>query len=226
MHLRVAAERLGERYAVPVTTRPPIGRLSRDHPQADLDPRPAQEAVRRPRPVRRRGAGDQAAAARLRLQVRGQDHRRRGAAQLHPVGGGGRHRRAQARAARLPGGRSRTWRWSTARITRSNSSDMAFRTAGRIGIVEGLPQCQPVLLEPIHHGRDRLPERGDREDERHPVGPARPDPRLRHARGLERLGRGARADGGSRRSATSSSRCARPPPASAASPSSSTTWPS
>ncbi len=31
-----------------------------------------------------------------------------------------------------------------------NSSDMAFRTAGRIGITEGLPQCQPVLLEPIH----------------------------------------------------------------------------
>ena len=30
-----------------------------------------------------------------------------------------------------------------------NSSDMAFRTAGRIGIIEGLPQCQPVLLEPI-----------------------------------------------------------------------------
>jgi elongation factor G len=31
-----------------------------------------------------------------------------------------------------------------------DSSDMAFRTAGRIGIVEGLPQCNPVLLEPIH----------------------------------------------------------------------------
>jgi elongation factor G len=31
-----------------------------------------------------------------------------------------------------------------------DSSDMAFRTAGRLGIVEGLPQCQPVLLEPIH----------------------------------------------------------------------------
>ncbi|MFZ3310257.1 MAG: elongation factor G [Xanthobacteraceae bacterium] len=30
-----------------------------------------------------------------------------------------------------------------------DSSDMAFRTAGRIGVVEGLPQCQPVLLEPI-----------------------------------------------------------------------------
>ncbi len=31
-----------------------------------------------------------------------------------------------------------------------DSSDMAFRIAGRIGIVEGLPQCNPVLLEPIH----------------------------------------------------------------------------
>src|SRR5437016_4541406 len=30
-----------------------------------------------------------------------------------------------------------------------DSSDMAFRTAGRIGVVEALPQCQPVLLEPI-----------------------------------------------------------------------------
>jgi elongation factor G len=31
-----------------------------------------------------------------------------------------------------------------------DSSDMAFRTAARIGIADGLPQCQPVLLEPIH----------------------------------------------------------------------------
>jgi len=30
-----------------------------------------------------------------------------------------------------------------------DSSDMAFRTAGRIGMSEGMPQCQPVLLEPI-----------------------------------------------------------------------------
>ncbi|MBX6426568.1 MAG: elongation factor G [Variibacter sp.] len=30
-----------------------------------------------------------------------------------------------------------------------DSSDMAFRTAGRIAIAEGLPQCSPVLLEPI-----------------------------------------------------------------------------
>jgi elongation factor G len=31
-----------------------------------------------------------------------------------------------------------------------DSSDMAFRQAGRIGIHEALPQAQPVLLEPIH----------------------------------------------------------------------------
>jgi elongation factor G len=31
-----------------------------------------------------------------------------------------------------------------------DSSDMAFQTAGRIGINEGLPQCTPVLLEPIY----------------------------------------------------------------------------
>jgi elongation factor G len=31
-----------------------------------------------------------------------------------------------------------------------DSSDMAFQLAGRLAIHEGLPQCQPVLLEPIY----------------------------------------------------------------------------
>jgi elongation factor G len=31
-----------------------------------------------------------------------------------------------------------------------DSSDLAFRTAARIGLSEALPHCQPVLLEPIH----------------------------------------------------------------------------
>jgi elongation factor G len=31
-----------------------------------------------------------------------------------------------------------------------DSSDLAFRTAARIGLNEALPNCQPVLLEPIH----------------------------------------------------------------------------
>jgi elongation factor G len=32
-----------------------------------------------------------------------------------------------------------------------DSSDMAFQLAGRLAMTEGLPQCNPVLLEPIHH---------------------------------------------------------------------------
>jgi elongation factor G len=31
-----------------------------------------------------------------------------------------------------------------------DSSDLAFRTAARIGVSDALPQCAPVLLEPIH----------------------------------------------------------------------------
>ncbi len=86
----------------------------------------------------------------LRLQVRGHDHRRRGAAQLHPGGRGG---RASTRLKHGPLGFP-VVDVAVALIDGSyhtvDSSDMAFRTAGRIGIVEGLPQCQPVLLEPIH----------------------------------------------------------------------------
>ena len=31
-----------------------------------------------------------------------------------------------------------------------DSSDMAFQLAGKLGVNEGLPQCQPVLLESIY----------------------------------------------------------------------------
>ena len=40
-----------------------------------------------------------------------------------------------------------------------DSSDMAFRIAGRIGINEALPQCQPVLLEPITWWRSPAPQK-------------------------------------------------------------------
>ena len=198
MHLRVATERLADRFGVPVVDAAADGRLSRDHPQADRAARPPQEAVRRPRPVRRRGGGDQAAAARRRLRVRGQDHRRRGAAQLHSGGGGGRHRRAQARAARLPGGRRRSVALVDGSYHTVDSSDMAFRTAGRIAIVEGLPQCQPVLLEPIHQVEIVCPTDATAKMNAILSGRRGADPRLRHPRGLGRLGHGARADAGSR----------------------------
>ena len=38
-----------------------------------------------------------------------------------------------------------------------DSSDMAFRQAGRLAMSEGMPQCQPVLLEPIMHVEIAVP---------------------------------------------------------------------
>ena len=73
-------------------------RLPRDDQESGQPARPPQEAVRRPRPVRRRGGRHQAAAARLRLRVRRDHHRRRGAAPVHSVGGGGRAQLPQHRA--------------------------------------------------------------------------------------------------------------------------------
>src|SRR6185503_20104561 len=74
MHLRVALERLKDRFGVNVKSQAP----SIDYPA-----RPAQEAVRRPWPVRRRGAGGQADAARRRLRVPGESRRRCGSEKLY-----------------------------------------------------------------------------------------------------------------------------------------------
>jgi elongation factor G len=38
-----------------------------------------------------------------------------------------------------------------------DSSDMAFRQAGRLAMSEGMPKCQPVLLEPIMHVKITVP---------------------------------------------------------------------
>jgi len=68
-----------------------------------------------------------------------------------------------------------------------DSSDLAFRTAARVGMSEALPQCQPVLLEPIHLVEIVCPTRPPRRSTPF-CRPARPDPRLRHPRGLARMG--------------------------------------
>ena len=150
MHLRVAAERLAERFMVPVTTRPPsVG---------------YRETIRKP--ITQRG----------RHKKQSGGHGQFGDVMLEikplPRGTGFKFED------RITGGVvPRNYipaveegvvdalkhgplgfpvvDLSVALIDGSyhtvDSSDQAFRTAGRIGIVEGLPQCQPVLLEPIHH---------------------------------------------------------------------------
>ncbi len=79
-----------------------------------------------------------------------------------------------------------------------DSSDMAFRLAGRLGISEALPQRPAGAARADPPGRNRLSERRDRQDQRDPVGAARADSRLRHTRGLVRLGRRQGDDAGDR----------------------------
>ena len=74
-HLKVTLERLRRRYGVAVDSRQPGGRLQGIDPQGGHPARPPQEAVGRPRPVRRLRDRGEAAGARRRLQVRRPDHR-------------------------------------------------------------------------------------------------------------------------------------------------------
>ena len=78
--------------------------LPGDDPQAGRGPRPLQEAVRRPRPVRRLQDRDRAGRGRRRARVRQQDQGRLDPRRLHPRGreGGGRGDGARDRR-RLPG---------------------------------------------------------------------------------------------------------------------------
>ena len=63
-----------------------------------------------------------------------------------------------------------------------DSSDMAFRQAGRIAMAEGMPEVQPRAARARHGGGDRHPLRRHRARQRHDPAAARADPGLRRAR--------------------------------------------
>jgi elongation factor G len=149
MHLRVAAERLGERYAVPVTTRPPsVG---------------YRETIRKAISIRgrhKKQSGGHGQFGDVVLEIKPLP-RSSGFQFEDKITGGVVPRNyipsvEEGIVDALKHGPLGfpVVDLNVALVDGSfhavDSSDMAFRTAGRIGIVEGLPQCQPVLLEPIH----------------------------------------------------------------------------
>ncbi len=110
IHVEVIVDRLKSRFGAEVELMPPRVPYQETIRGARQGARPAQEAVRRPRPVRRlphRGR----AAARRRVRVRQRDQGRRDPRRLHPRrgegrarGDAGRHRRRLPRQGRARDG--------------------------------------------------------------------------------------------------------------------------
>ncbi len=149
MHLRVAAERLGDRYAVPVSTRPPsVG---------------YKETIRKPVTVRgrhKKQSGGHGQFGDTMLEIKPLP-RGSGFKFEDRITGGvvPRNYIPAVEEGVLDGLKHGPLGFPVVDIQVAlidgsyhtvDSSDMAFRIAGRVGIAEGLPQCQPVLLEPIH----------------------------------------------------------------------------
>ena len=106
-----------------------------------------------------------------------------------------------------------------------DSSDMAFRQAGRLAMSEGMPQCSPVLLEPVMAVGIAVPADATVEDQWHHLVAAGADPRLRRSSRLAGLGSGRGAYPRGRDPEPDRRAAARRLPASAPSPPSSTISP-
>jgi len=149
MHLRVATERLADRFAVPVTTRPPtVG---------------YRETIRKDVSVRGRHKKQSGGHGQFGDVVVEIMHKPRGAgfAFEDRITGGvvPRNYIPAVEEGVLDGLKHGPLGFPVVDLAVAlvdgsyhtvDSSDQAFRTAGRIAMSEGLPQCQPVLLEPIH----------------------------------------------------------------------------
>ena len=79
-----------------------------------------------------------------------------------------------------------------------DSSELAFRLAGRIAMQEALAAAQPHLLEPMHKIERGLPVERDQPNHLGGRRPPRPDARHGAARRLDRLGSDRRVDSRSR----------------------------
>ncbi len=149
MHLRVATERLGDRYAVPVTTRSPtVG---------------YRETIKKPISIRgrhKKQSGGHGQFGDTVLEIRPLP-RSSGFKFEDKITGGvvPRNYIPAVEEGIIDGLKHGPLGFPVVDLAVAlvdgsfhavDSSDMAFRIAGRIGITEGLPQCQPVLLEPIH----------------------------------------------------------------------------
>jgi elongation factor G len=149
MHLRVATERLAERFGVPVTTRPPtVG---------------YRETIRKPISVRgrhKKQSGGHGQFGDVVVEIRPLP-RSSGFAFEDKITGGVVPRNyipalEEGVADALKQGPLGfpVVDVAVALVDGSyhtvDSSDMAFRIAGRMAMNEGLPQCGPVLLEPIY----------------------------------------------------------------------------
>ena len=149
IHLRVALDRLKNKYNVEVAAAPAAHALPRDHPQGHPGARPAQEAVRRPWPVRRREDRDPARSA----AARASSSRTRSWAA--PCRASSSRRSRLARASICSGDRwAFPWSMSpspctTASSTASTATSCRSSSPPAQALKEGLPQCDPVLLEPI-----------------------------------------------------------------------------
>jgi elongation factor G len=149
MHLRVALERLRERFGVNVKSQPPVIGY--------------QETIRKPilqRGRHKKQSGGHGQFGDVVLEVRPLPRGEGFAFQEKVVGGAVPRNYIPAVQEGVVDGLLRGplgFPVIDVQVTLTDgsfhsvdSSDLAFRTAARIGVSEALPQCQPVLLEPIH----------------------------------------------------------------------------
>jgi elongation factor G len=149
MHLRVATERLADRYLVPVLTRPPsVG---------------YRESIRKPVTIRgrhKKQSGGHGAFGDVVVEIRPLP-RSSGFKFEDKITGGvvPRNYIPAVEEGVVDALKEGPLGFPVVDIAVAltdgsyhtvDSSDMAFRIAGRMALADGLPQCQPVLLEPIH----------------------------------------------------------------------------